>query len=153
MSASSSSSKRRGSRVVRGTTLIEMPGASISAMRISPGINSAAVASAIVSTKLVVADADAFPIPRKTEVVVLDPPRGGARGAIAAIAGARVRQVVYVSCEPSALARDARELGAAGYRLTALDTVELFPQTSHVEVGAVFLLQERNAKNKGGAVS
>ena len=94
--------------------------------------------------KLIAADADAFAIPKKTEVVVLDPPRAGARGATAAIASARVARVIYVSCEPSTLARDARELATAGYRLDALHTVELFPQTSHVEVVAVFRFDARS---------
>lgn len=84
--------------------------------------------------KVVVADADATPIAPRTDVVILDPPRGGAPGAAAAIAASRAtRSVVYVSCSPPTLARDLATLTAAGLRITHVEAVELFPQTSHVE--------------------
>lgn len=83
--------------------------------------------------KLVVADADAYEIPRRTDVVVLDPPRTGARGAVLAITAARTKRVVYVSCDPATLARDVRSLASGGYAIESIDTLELFPQTSHVE--------------------
>ncbi|MFO0555137.1 MAG: methyltransferase [Polyangiaceae bacterium] len=78
-------------------------------------------------------DAERTPIPAKAELVVLDPPRAGAAGAVAAIAAARPRDVVYVSCDPATLARDAAVLARAGYGIAALETLELFPETSHVE--------------------
>lgn len=87
--------------------------------------------------KLVAADADAFEIPKKADVVVLDPPRTGARGAVQAIVAARTKQVVYVSCDPATLARDVRALTGGGYDIQSIDTVELFPQTSHVETVVV----------------
>lgn len=83
--------------------------------------------------KIVARDADAFPIPRGTELVVLDPPRTGARGASRAIAASRARVVVYVSCDPPTLARDLAILTRAGWTITNIETLELFPQTSHVE--------------------
>jgi 23S rRNA (uracil1939-C5)-methyltransferase len=69
----------------------------------------------------------------RPEVVVLDPPRAGAPGASRAIASARADRVVYVACDPATLARDLGGLVRAGYELTHLETVELFPQTSHME--------------------
>lgn len=84
--------------------------------------------------KVVVADADTFRLPPRTELVVLDPPRAGAPGASRAIAAARPPLVVYVSCDPATLARDLAVLAAAGYEPTHIETFELFPQTSHVEV-------------------
>lgn len=90
------------------------------------------------SAKLSVGDAESSPIPKRASIVVLDPPRTGAAGACRAIAAAKPKRVVYVSCDPPTLARDARVLGAAGYVLTELETFELFPQTSHVETVAVF---------------
>ncbi|AKT43433.1 SAM-dependent methyltransferase [Chondromyces crocatus] len=86
------------------------------------------------SGKVVVADADATPIPPRVDVVVLDPPRGGASGAAAALAASSARVVVYVSCNPATLARDLALLTASGLMITHLEAVELFPQTSHVEV-------------------
>ncbi len=88
--------------------------------------------------KLSVGDAETAPIPKRASVVVLDPPRTGAPGATRAIAKARPKRVVYVSCDPATLARDARGLATAGYVITALEIFELFPQTSHVETVAVF---------------
>jgi 23S rRNA (uracil1939-C5)-methyltransferase len=83
--------------------------------------------------KVVVADADASPIPPRTDVVVLDPPRGGAPGAAAAIVGSNARAVVYVSCNPATLARDVAQLVGGGFSITHIEAIELFPQTSHVE--------------------
>ncbi|HMT07430.1 MAG TPA: RsmD family RNA methyltransferase, partial [Pyrinomonadaceae bacterium] len=70
----------------------------------------------------------------KPELVLLDPPRSGAEpGVIAAISKLRPTTIVYVSCEPSILARDLRELLDAGYKIDSLTGVDLFPQTHHVE--------------------
>jgi 23S rRNA (uracil1939-C5)-methyltransferase len=91
------------------------------------------LASRELSGKITVGDADAFPIPKGTEVVVLDPPRTGARGASQAIAASRARVVVYVSCDPPTLARDLAILTRSGWTIADLETLELFPQTSHVE--------------------
>lgn len=73
--------------------------------------------------------------------LLIDPPRDGALEVVKAIAetGASVRRIVYVSCNPSTLARDAGVLvGVAGYRLESAGVVNMFPQTSHVESIAVF---------------
>ena len=85
------------------------------------------------SGKVTVTDADAFVIPPSAEVVVLDPPRSGAAGASTAIASSRVSRVVYVACDPATLSRDLGTFVRNGFALTHLETVELFPQTSHVE--------------------
>lgn len=82
------------------------------------------------------ADANASPLPPRTELVVLDPPRAGAPGAVRAILAAAPRFIVYVACDPATLARDLAPLVAAGYALTDLETFELFPQTSHIETVA-----------------
>jgi 23S rRNA (uracil1939-C5)-methyltransferase len=47
-------------------------------------------------------------------------------------------RIVYVSCNPSNLARDGKEIAARGYRLTSIQPVDMFPQTSHVETVACF---------------
>lgn len=73
------------------------------------------------------------------DVVVLDPPRRGAgRDVCGRIAGLRPRTVVYVSCDPAALARDARALSNAGYALARAVPVDQFAQTAQVEIVATF---------------
>jgi tRNA/tmRNA/rRNA uracil-C5-methylase (TrmA/RlmC/RlmD family) len=77
--------------------------------------------------------------PAPVDVVVLDPPRRGAgREVVARIATLRPRVVVYVACDPSALARDAAALADAGYELDRLRAFDLFPMTAHVECVASF---------------
>ena len=68
-------------------------------------------------------------------VVVLNPPRAGVDATVPpmiAAPTAEVRRVVYVSCDPATLARDINRLGA-GWRVTAVQSFDMFPQTSHVE--------------------
>lgn len=84
------------------------------------------------AAKVVCADAASFEIGRP-DVVVLDPPRSGAREATARIAASPARAVVYVACEPTTMARDVAVLVAAGFTVSDLETVEIFPQTSHIE--------------------
>jgi tRNA/tmRNA/rRNA uracil-C5-methylase (TrmA/RlmC/RlmD family) len=68
------------------------------------------------------------------EVVVLDPPRKGAGHAVVdGIAAAGPARVVYVACDPAALARDIARFGTHGYRLDRLRAFDLFPMTHHVE--------------------
>ena len=74
------------------------------------------------------------------DVVVLDPPRTGAAEIIAAIPRLGARKVVYISCDPASLARDLRQLQLYGYRTDAIQPIDLFPQTYHVETIAVSLL-------------
>jgi tRNA/tmRNA/rRNA uracil-C5-methylase (TrmA/RlmC/RlmD family) len=68
---------------------------------------------------------------------VLDPPRAGAGRAVAdAIAARGPQRVVYVACDPAALARDIAYLGEHGYELAGLRAFDLFPMTHHVEAVA-----------------
>lgn len=72
------------------------------------------------------------------DLVVLDPPRQGcSRRVLDAITGMAVPRVIYVSCDPSTLARDLGILVPAGYRCLSLQPVDLFPQTFHLESVAV----------------
>lgn len=72
------------------------------------------------------------------DVVVLDPPRTGAgREVLAAILATQPRVVVYVACDPAALARDVRLAMDAGWRLDGLSAFDAFPMTHHVECVAV----------------
>jgi 23S rRNA (uracil1939-C5)-methyltransferase len=78
------------------------------------------------------------PQPVAADTVVLDPPREGADRASLEAAAKAHRRVVYVSCDPQTLARDARRLQAAGFRLAAAVAFDLMPQSFHVEVVATF---------------
>lgn len=74
------------------------------------------------------------------DLVLLDPPRTGAAELLPALARAGARRIVYVSCHPGTLARDAGLLVAGhGYRLRAAGVMDMFPQTSHVESMALFV--------------
>lgn len=72
------------------------------------------------------------------DLVLLDPPRSGAAELMPLIPATGARRVVYVSCHPGTLARDAALLAGAGYALRAAGIMDMFPQTSHVESMAVF---------------
>ncbi|MBW9205274.1 TRAM domain-containing protein [Mumia sp. zg.B17] len=74
----------------------------------------------------------------RADVVVLDPPRTGARARVVRrIAALGPRRVVYVACDPAALARDVKTFGEEGYVLGSLEAYALFPMTHHVECVAV----------------
>ncbi|WP_313055744.1 23S rRNA (uracil(1939)-C(5))-methyltransferase RlmD [Pseudomonas lopnurensis] len=70
--------------------------------------------------------------------VLLDPPRDGALQIVRQMSMLEARRVVYVSCNPATLARDAAELVAQGYRLKRAGVLDMFPQTAHVEAMALF---------------
>lgn len=72
------------------------------------------------------------------DVVVLDPPRTGAgKRTIAEIVALAPARIVYVACDPAALARDIAYLAESGYGLESLRAFDLFPTTHHVECVAV----------------
>lgn len=76
---------------------------------------------------------------RRFEVVIADPPRAGIKPkALEAIIRSQPRQMIYVSCDPSTLARDAKQLVAHGYHLRQVQPVDMFPQTYHIECVATF---------------
>jgi 23S rRNA (uracil1939-C5)-methyltransferase len=68
------------------------------------------------------------------DVVVIDPPRAGlTRVVLDAIVASAARRVVYVSCDPATLARDARLLAEGGFRLVEVQPIDMFPHTQHIE--------------------
>jgi 23S rRNA (uracil1939-C5)-methyltransferase len=73
------------------------------------------------------------------DLVLLDPPRAGAAELLTRMGQWNPRRVVYISCHPGSLARDAGILvGAQGFTLTAAGVMDMFPHTTHVESIAVF---------------
>ena len=80
-------------------------------------------------------------LPRITaaDVVVLDPPRDGAgKEAVAHIARLAPRAIVYVACDPAALARDTAYLADHSYSLVKVRAFDLFPMTHHIECVALY---------------
>ncbi len=72
------------------------------------------------------------------DLVVLDPPRDGARRQVVEqVVALRPRAAAYVACDPAALARDVGTFAELGYRLTRLRAYDLFPMTHHVECVAL----------------
>lgn len=70
---------------------------------------------------------------------LLDPPREGAQAVVADLAKLKVPRIVYVSCNPATLARDAAVLIARGYRLEKACVLDMFAQTGHTEAMALFV--------------
>jgi 23S rRNA (uracil1939-C5)-methyltransferase len=75
----------------------------------------------------------------RAATIIVDPPRTGvSRAAVQAIGAHGARRIVYVSCDPATMARDARRLLDGGYRMVSVEAFDLFPGTPHVETLGVF---------------
>jgi 23S rRNA (uracil1939-C5)-methyltransferase len=70
----------------------------------------------------------------KFQVVILDPPRAGAKEQVSNLAASKVPDIAYVSCNPASFARDAKTLVAAGYRLQRIWPVGQFRWSTHIEL-------------------
>ena len=76
---------------------------------------------------------------RRYDKILLDPPRAGAKEVIAQMGKLKASRIVYVSCDPATLARDAGELvHTHGYCLVGAGVMDMFPHTAHVESIAIF---------------
>jgi 23S rRNA (uracil1939-C5)-methyltransferase len=74
----------------------------------------------------------------KADVVVVDPPRAGlSQKIVRRLLEAEARKIVYVSCNPTTLAPNARQMVEAGYELKTVRPVDMFPQTPHIECVAL----------------
>lgn len=70
----------------------------------------------------------------KPDIVIIDPPRKGSdETTLSAIASANPKRIVYVSCNPATLARDAKFLESKGYTAKKVASVDMFPNTVHIE--------------------
>lgn len=81
---------------------------------------------------------EAVPLDDVFDTVVVDPPRAGLDALALDLARLARETIVYVSCDPQTLGRDARLLAEFGFRLTHAEAFDLMPQTHHVEVVARF---------------
>ncbi len=70
---------------------------------------------------------------RTFDVVLLDPPRAGAGEVLSGIVTLQPERIIYVSCDPSTLARDCERLMVGGYRVVSSVPLDMFPQTYHIE--------------------
>ena len=73
------------------------------------------------------------------DAALLDPPRDGAEQLVQTLAEWQIPRILYVSCNPATLARDAGLLAARGYRLQQCGVMDMFPQTAHIESMALFV--------------
>jgi tRNA/tmRNA/rRNA uracil-C5-methylase (TrmA/RlmC/RlmD family) len=79
----------------------------------------------------------------RADVVILDPPRTGAgKEVIDRLATLGPRSIIYVACDPAALARDTTYLKEIGYRLEKMRALDLFPMTHHIESIALYTLSK-----------
>ncbi len=79
----------------------------------------------------------------KPDVIIVDPPRKGCDSkTLNAIAQMAPQRLVYISCNPATLARDAKELANLGYALEKYQPVDMFPRTSHCETVAKFVAEK-----------
>ena len=70
----------------------------------------------------------------RSDLVVLDPPRAGLNAkARQALIDLAPQEIIYISCDPSTLARDLKHFSEAGYNLQSVHAFDMFPQTAHVE--------------------
>lgn len=75
----------------------------------------------------------------KADVIILDPPREGAgKNVVQSMVSLKPRAIVYVACDPAALARDNAYLESSGYALAEIRAFDLFPMTQHIESVALF---------------
>ena len=147
---------RPGDRVVDGyagigavTCRLSRAGVRVTAVEAHPGAasdlraNASATGGEPVHVLEIPAERVDWRRPRPDGVVV-NPPRAGCSAAVLdSIARSSARRMVYVSCDPTTLARDVRRLGGA-WRLESIRAFDLFPQTAHVETVAS-LSRERSA--------
>ncbi len=77
---------------------------------------------------------------KRFDLLVIDPPREGIPGLATMVGGLCRNRLVYISCDPATLGRDLADLTSAGFRIAAIQPVDMFPQTHHIET--VVLLEK-----------
>jgi 23S rRNA (uracil1939-C5)-methyltransferase len=111
-------------------TLIELPGSAVEAAVQNAALNGLANVDTVEST----VERGLASLHDRADALLVDPPRRGCGPEVVRqILRSAPRRVLYVSCEPSTLARDLRGLLDGGYRLARSRVVDMFPQTYHLE--------------------
>lgn len=88
----------------------------------------------------------------KPDVIVVDPPRAGlSQKIVRRLIECEAQRIVYVSCNPTTLAPNAKQLEEAGYKLRRVRPVDMFPQTPHIECVALF--ERVGPSGAGGSAS
>ncbi len=125
----------RGARVVG----VEGSEALVRRARENAGMNGLESLSKFQAANLFEASPQSLAALGPLDKLLIDPPREGAIAVCKALNERSPRRIVYVSCNPATLARDAAVLvGEKGYRLVSAGVANMFPQTSHVESVALF---------------
>ncbi|KNY29547.1 23S rRNA (uracil(1939)-C(5))-methyltransferase RlmD [Pseudobacteroides cellulosolvens] len=97
----------------------------------------------IKNAEFIVGEAENVELTQKADVVVLDPPRKGCdEKLLATLVDMGPKRIVYVSCNPSTLARDLKYLAENGFEVREVQPVDMFPHTAHVE--CVVRIQRKN---------
>ncbi len=124
----------------RGATVVGVEGASAMAARATENARANRLDAVFYTADLFETTGDSFAALGAFDKLLLDPPREGAIAVVKAIAPCSgPRRIVYVSCNPATLARDAAVLvREKGYVLRGAGIINMFPQTSHVESVALF---------------
>ena len=73
------------------------------------------------------------------DIIIFDPPRKGCDiRLLESVSQAKIKKIIYISCDPATLARDAKYLCANGYKIEQIQPVDMFPRTMHIECIALF---------------
>ncbi|HEY2027679.1 MAG TPA: TRAM domain-containing protein [Myxococcales bacterium] len=115
----------------RTVTAVESAGPSLLLLRKSAD-------EAGLPVRLIAGDAAKVSLEGSFDAALIDPPRTGAAEAVNKLAAMKLPRVVYVSCDAPTLARDGKMLAQRGYKLVEATPLDLFPQTAHFEVVALF---------------
>lgn len=73
------------------------------------------------------------PQKKQYDIVLLDPPRSGAKNVIKTLIKLKPQCVIYISCDPATLSRDIKEMTLEGYKVISVKPFDMFPQTYHIE--------------------
>jgi tRNA/tmRNA/rRNA uracil-C5-methylase (TrmA/RlmC/RlmD family) len=76
---------------------------------------------------------------KKADTVLVDPPRDGCKDILSDLVKIAPKNIIYVSCNPSTLARDIKTLSESGYKLRSSQPIDMFPQTFHIESVSVLI--------------
>jgi 23S rRNA (uracil1939-C5)-methyltransferase len=121
----------------RGQTVVAVEGDRFSGRDLE--LNAKAAGSRVTVLRSAVEDAMPALRSRSFDAVIVDPPRTGVSArALRAICDAGWPEIVYISCDPATLARDASILLRAGYGMVSIEAFDLFPNTGHVETVVEF---------------